>query len=319
MSENLQIIDPIPVKRIKKELTQEHLLCPTNKGGNELYVINIHDCPFTMQEIGRLREITFRKAGGGTGKELDVDHYDDFFDQLVLWSPKEEKIIGGYRFICMNELHNHKELQSPTGEIFHLSNKFKEEYLPWTIELGRSFIIPEYQHKANRAAIFSLDNLWDGLGALVVKFPDMKHFFGKVTLYPSFNPMARSYILYFLRKHFPDREKLAHPIYPIPGIEEEILAVEKQVQLLEQFMKGSTYQDDFKHLLQAVAALGEEVPPLVKQYMDLAATTKTFGISISPSFGNVHEIGILVTIDDIHDEKKRRHIESYEKYLSTRK
>ncbi|MFA7298135.1 MAG: GNAT family N-acetyltransferase [Candidatus Absconditabacterales bacterium] len=309
-----QIIPPVGVDLLLKELTKNNFLRSTNRGNNELYCIQKETSPNLMREIGRLREITFRKAGGGTGESLDIDQYDDVFGQLIAWHPENKEIIGGYRFACMSDLmDDKKKINSPTGEIFQLSDKFIDEYLPYTIELGRSFVQPKYQPAQNpRSGLFSLDNLWDGLGTLIVDYPKIKHFFGKVTMYPSFNPQARNFILFFLRKYFPDPENLMHPIFPIPGLEDEINKLEKEIDLLSTFLGYGTYEEDFRNLMNAVAAAGgETIPPLVKQYMDLSSSMKSFKTSISPHFGDVEETGLLVTIAEIHARKKDRHVHTY--------
>ncbi|HBB04814.1 TPA: hemolysin [Patescibacteria group bacterium] len=303
-----KIIDPVEVKLLEQELNTDTFLRPVNRGANELYIIHKEDCPHVMQEIGRLREITFRGAGGGTGKSSDIDEYDDYFHQLVLWNPDRKEIVGGYRFACMSKLVDNNTINSPTHEIFQFSDTFIKDYLPRTIELGRSFVQPEYQPIRNpKAGLFSLDNLWDGLGALVVDYPNITHFFGKVTMYPSFNSQARNYILFFLQKYCPDTEHLMLPVYPIQGLD-------KEIDLLAKFLDYGSYDDDLKHLMDAVAALGTTIPPLVKQYMNLSPTLKTFGTSISPSFGDVEETGMLITIADIHSRKKDQHVETYRKY-----
>jgi hypothetical protein len=309
-----KIIPPVHVDLLLSELTKDNFLRHTNRGGNELYCVQKKTSPNVMQEIGRLREITFRRAGGGTGKALDVDEYDNVFGQLITWHPKNKDIIGGYRFACMSDLvDDDKKIASPTGEIFAFSDTFIKEYLPYTIELGRSFVQPKYQPIQDpRTGLFSLDNLWDGLGTLIVDYPSIKHFFGKVTMYPSFNPQARNFILFFLRKYFPDPDNLMHPIFPIPGLEDEIKKLEKEIDLLATFLKHGSYEDDFKHLMDAVeAAGGGTIPPLVKQYMDLSPTMRSFKTSISPMFGDVEETGLLVTIADIYARKKDRHVNTY--------
>ena len=145
-----EVIVPIDKELLLGELTPERLLRTTSRGDNEIYLVNQQNAPHVMQEIGRLRELTFRSAGGGTGKSADIDEYDNKFQQLVLRNPDEKEIIGGYRFAPMQDLVGEEDgntLASPTEEIFKFSPKFSEEYLPHTIELGRSFVQPKYQSK----------------------------------------------------------------------------------------------------------------------------------------------------------------------------
>ena len=301
------IIDPIPLHLIQKELTKERFIRKTNNANNEIYIVNYHNSPNVTQEIGRLREITFRNAGGGTGKECDLDNFDTqkeaYYEQLIVWAPESKEIVGGYRFIkCINALNKNKPLA--TNGLFTFSKNFKLQYLPSTIELGRSFVQPNFQpSQGSRKGIFSLDNLWDGLGAIVVDQPEINYFFGKVTMYLNFNKKARDLILAFMYHFFDDREKLVSPIKPL-SFHSDVTNFISQINELE-------YKEAFKILQQNVRSFDENIPPLVSAYMNLSSTMKTFGTSLNNSFGEVEETGILISIDDIFDSKKERHINSY--------
>lgn len=305
------IIQPIDRQLLLSELNERTFVRTANNGDNEIYIITHHDSPNVMKEIGRLREVTFREAGGGTGKEIDIDDFDinDFpYKQLIVWNPEDKELVGGYRFIkCADAVDKNGKIHLATTELFHFTEKFIKEYLPYTIELGRSFVQPKYQPSGtNRKGLFSLDNLWDGLGALIVDNPDMKYYFGKVTMYNSFNAEARDMILYFMKYYFPDNERLVYPHKSL-GFKTD------KVKNFEPLFKGLSYKDGHKVLNQHVRALGENIPPLVNTYMNISATMKTFGTSANDHFGDVEETGILVTINDIYDTKKERHINSYHK------
>jgi hypothetical protein len=272
--------------------------------------VNEVNSPNVVREIGRLREVTFRDAGGGTGKEIDLDEYDygeNGFEQMIVWDPREKEITGGYRYIDCNHLKIEGNIvHSPTADLFRYSKKFIDEYLKYTIELGRSFVQPLYQPAFNlRRGMFALDNLWDGIGALIIEYPEIKYFFGKVTMYPDFDKLARDLILFFLHKYFPDHEQLIEPVEPV-----QIITSDK---ILNSMFTGCNYEEDYKILIQKVRKLGENVPPLVNAYMSLSSTMKTFGTALNDHFGNVEETGILVTVKDIYDVKKDRHISSYTK------
>lgn len=304
-----EIAAPLPRKKIYAELTPEKLLRKTNKAGNEIYVITHNDSPSLMHEIGRLREIAFRDAGGGTGKELDIDEYDISekpYKQLIVWDPDAREILGGYRYILCNEAPHDKngKILLATSKLFNFSEKFISEYLPHTLELGRSFVQPMYQSsKAGAKALFALDNLWDGLGALTVDHPEIKYFFGKVTMYSHFHAEARNLIQYFLRKYFSDDENLVYPIDPVEfEIDEEKMA---------EIFTGDSYKEDYKILTQSVRQHNENIPPLFSAYMNLSPSMKTFGTIHDETFGNVLETGIIVTIEDIYGIKVDRHIETY--------
>ncbi len=304
-----EIIAPVSKEALLAELTPDKLLRKTNKADNEIYIVTHLDSPNVMREIGRVREITFRDAGGGTGEELDIDFYDtcnDPYKQLIVWDPQAFEIIGGYRYILCNNLpiDQHGVVQLATTHLFRFSERFIKEYLPYTLELGRSFVQPHYQSsKAGAKALFALDNLWDGLGALIVDHPEMKYFFGKVTMYTHFHTKARNLIMYFFHKYFKDVEDLVTPIEPLDlGIDyEEMLRI----------FDGGSYKEDYRILSQKVRELGENIPPLINSYMNLSPSMKTFGTVINHEFGGVEETGIIVTISDIYEAKTDRHIETY--------
>jgi len=303
------IIAPLPRKEIIAELTPDKLLRKTNKGGNEIYIITHHDSPAVMHEIGRLREITFRDAGGGTGKETDIDNFDTTenpYKQLIVWDPDAKEILGGYRYILCGEASKDKEgnVLLATSRLFEFSEKFKKEYLPYSLELGRSFVQPAYQSsKAGAKALFALDNLWDGLGALTVDHSELKYFFGKITMYMHFHTEARNLIQYFFKKYFRDKENLVYPKVPVE--------FDIDIKEMEKIFIGEDYNQDYKILIQNVRQYGENVPPLINAYMNLSPSMKTFGTINNEKFGNVLETGIIVTIDDIYGIKVDRHIETY--------
>lgn len=303
------IIPPIDKRILKAELTKDKFLRKTNKANNEIYIVTHHNSPNVMLEIGRLRETAFRDYGGGTGKATDIDEYDTMdnpYKQLIVWNPEAEEICGGYRFICGPDIvfDSTGEPELATAHLFKFSPKFVNEYLPYTIELGRSFVSLEYQStRAGSKGIFALDNLWDGLGALSVAEPTMRYFFGKVTMYDTYDTRARDMILYFMHKHFPDPDKLVYPKQPLQ------LTTSKAV--LKKLFTEENLKDDYKILNTAVRKRGINIPPLVNAYMGLSPQMKMFGTSINAEFGNVEETGILIDKDEILEEKRKRHIESY--------
>ncbi len=305
------IIPPVDRSIIEKELSNNKILRKTNYNDNVIYIIDYNDAPNVVREIGRLREISFRESGGGTGKSIDLDNYDtgnNQYKQLIVYDPKEMEIIGGYRYFLCDEAkkdNRGKPLLS-TSNYFSFSQTFIEEYLPFTIELGRSFVQPNFQpSRKSRKGLYSLDNLWDGLGALVVDHPEKKYFFGKVTMYKHFNKRARDMILYFLHKFFPDNKKLVTPYDPIP--------IETPTEEFNGLFTGNNFEDNHKILFQEVRKHNENIPPLINSYMGLSPTMKTFGTVINEHFGGVEETAILVNIDDIYEQKKKRHIDTYKK------
>ncbi len=304
-----QIIPPVDKALLRRELTADKQLRMTNKSNNEIYIVDYHNAPNVVREIGRQREEVFRAAGGGTGKALDLDQFDTMencYKQLIVWNPEEEEIIGGYRYKKGNEVDFDSDGQPilATGHIFHFSDEFIKDYLPWTIELARSYVTLPYQSsKMGSKSLFALDNLWDGLGALTVIMPDVKYFFGKMTMYPSYVRKGRDMILYFLRKHFSDKDRLIIPMKP--------LKIESDEEELEQLFCENSFKENYKILNREIRNLGINIPPLVNAYMGLSPTMRMFGTAINDGFGDVEETGILIAVDEILEQKRIRHIDSY--------
>ena len=304
------IIQPIDKELLKKELIPERQLRMTNKSNNEIYIVDAHNAPNVLLEIGRLREIVFREAGGGTGKAYDLDEFDvsdNCYKQLIVWNPEGEEIIGGYRYILGTdvEIDSNGQPILATSHMFHFSERFMKDFMPQTIELGRSFVSLPYQNtnKNGSKSLFALDNLWDGLGALTVIKPNVKYFFGKMTMYPSYIRKGRDMILYFLKKHFDDKDNLITPMNP--------LKIEADPEELEALFSEEDFKEDYKILNREVRKLGYNIPPLVNAYMSLSPTMKLFGTAINDGFGDVEETGILIAVDEILENKRMRHIDSF--------
>lgn len=304
-----KIIEEIPQHLIEAELTPDKFLRVTNKANNYIYVVDAKNAPNVMREIGRLREIAFRTAGGGTGKSCDIDEFDTMESpcrQLIVWDPDAKLILGGYRYITGKDIviDENNRPRIATSHMFNFSQKFLDDYLPYTLELGRSFVRLEYQSsKAGSKALYALDNLWDGLGALTVIHPEIKYLFGKVTMYPNYSVECRDMILYFLNKHFPDKEGL---VTPIKALETHI-----DISAMEKLFTSNCFKEDYKILNKSIRECGYNIPPLVNAYMSLSPTMKMFGTAINDEFGDVEESGIFFAVDEIFDEKKARHIGTY--------
>lgn len=304
-----QIIPPVDKELLKSELTPDKRLRMTNKSHNQIFVVDSHDSPNVMREIGRQREEVFRAAGGGTGKALDLDEFDlmdNCYKQLLVWNPEAEEIIGGYRYKLGTEVDFDSKGQPilATSHMFHFSDRFIKEYLPQTVELARSYVTLPYQSsKRGAKSLFALDNLWDGLGALTVIMPNVKFFFGKMTMYPSYNRLGRDMILFFLNKHFGDKEKLIVPMNP--------LKIENDRELLASILCKEDLREDYRILNTEIRKLGINIPPLVNAYMGLSPTMRMFGTAINDGFGDVEETSILIAVDEILEEKRIRHIDSF--------
>lgn len=304
-----EVIAKVPRELIKRELTEERMLRRTNKSGNEVYIVTWQEAPNTLREIGRLREIAFRAAGGGSGKSMDLDEFDTCdnpYKQLIVWDPEEEEILGGYRYILGRDWQIGEDGQPvlATSHMFRFSERFMREYAPWTIELGRSFVTLEYQSsRMGTKGLFALDNLWDGLGAVTVIEPNVRYLFGKFTMYPSYDRLSRDMIIYFLNKHFHDPDFLIEAMEP--------MSYECDTAQFEQLFVEEEFKKDYRILNKAVRDRGQNIPPLVNAYMGLSPTMKLFGTAINHEFGNVEETGILIAVSEILEEKRERYIDSF--------
>ena len=304
------IIEPVDKELIIAELSSGKFLRHTNKGRNEIYIVDAFNSPNVMKEIGRLREIAFRSAGGGSGKSCDIDEFDVMEKpcrQLIVWNPEDKEITGGYRFIFGEDIKIDENgvPHIATSHMFKFSDYFIKHYLPVTMELGRSFVSLNYQStKAGNKAIYALDNLWDGLGALTVVHPETKYLFGKVTMYPNYSRECRNLLLYFLHKYFPDNDCLVRPIEP--------LETDTDLTEVSSIVTGDDFKSDYLKVNQFIRKHGYNIPPLVNAYMSLSPTMRMFGTAINHEFGEVEESGIFLSIDEIAEEKKRRHISSFD-------
>lgn len=305
------IIPKVPRDLIRSELKHKHFLRKTNCGNKEIYITTAHLSPNIMREIGRLRELSYALDGGGTGKDCDIDEFDTLpepfcFKQLFVWSPADEEIVGGYRFIHGSNMKRTEDgsFVTPTSELFKYSENFVNNYLPYTVELGRAFVQPEYQPSTNlRKGLYSLDNLWDGLGAIALEIPETRYFFGKITMYPQMNARAKDMVRYFMLKRFPDPDALVAPFETMP--------MSMPQKELEELFDGHNYKEDYQILTHSVRALGSIVPPMINAYISLTPTMRCFGTAVNKDFGNTDETGILVAIKEIIPEKRARYIESY--------
>lgn len=304
------IIDPIPAEVLKKELNADTFLRKTNRGNNEIYIVNNENSPNVLREIGRLREVAFRAVGGGSGKECDLDHFDledRACFQLVVWNPEDEEIIGGYRFTRwkMASFHENGQPFVNTEHLFDFSQKFIDEYFPYCVEMARAFIQPKYQSAAmGRKALFALDNLWDGIGGIVATDPSVRYLAGKVTIYSSSPDMSRKAMIWYLDHYLGDREGLLTSKRPETWTEEEDA-------LFSEMFEGQDYKAGYITLNNYVKSLNDTIPPLIHSYIGLSETMKTFGTTFDPDFGDCYDTAMMITIDDIYQEKKDRYIKTF--------
>jgi hypothetical protein len=308
------IIPAIDREILKKELTPDRFLRPTNKAHNEIYVLTAHNAPNVMLEIGRLRELSFRSGGGGTGEEIDTDEFDYMakpYSQLIVWDPVGEEIIGGYRYLPGPDVDFDAEGQPKfvMSHLFTFTEKFIKEYLPYSIELGRAFVQPDYQtSKMGTKSLFALDNLWDGLGALIHTVKNSRYFIGKVTIYEHYPLIARELIYEYMHRYFPDPDQMISPKNPIQ-------VSDKTNQLAKEIFIHNDSSSDYKALQKAIRMEGETIPSMFNAYIGLSNTMRFFGSIYDPDFGSVYETGIMITMKDLLEVKRKRYIEPYLDYL----
>ena len=313
------IIDPVPVELIKAELTKSKKLEDTNKGHNELYIVTWHDSPNVVTEIGRLRELTFREAGGSTGNSIDLDEYDKMekpYKQLIVWDPDNEAIVGGYRFFYGSDATFDEKGQPvmASAHQFRFSQKFIDEYLPHVLELGRNFVAPAYQSSKDGAkSIFAMDNLWDGLVAIIMKNPNLLYYFGKITVYPSYDHITRDLIYHFLWKHFGDKDELVRPW------DDQTLLPDSDPDLMNLVLNQDDLAEDYKLLKMAARMRGVNIPPNVTAYISITSQMLMFGTAVNRLMHNIEDTGVLIPFDAIYHEKKRRHIGAYIRFSSARR
>ena len=312
-----EIIPPVDKNLIKAELKKTFFVRPTNKANNEIYDITAHDAPNTMREIARLREVSYRAAGGSKGDEMDIDDMDTMsvpYHQLIVWDPEHEQIIGGYRYLLLSNATTFDNGQPyiTSAYLFRYSDRFIREYMPYTVELGRAFVQPDYQTREMGAkAIYALDNLWDGLGAIVHDNPQIHYLIGKVTIYPDYDPLSRDLLYAYLQRYCSYDQELFMPYQAVP------ISREAQ-QRADQLFEGERPTDNFHILQKAIRAQGTIVPPMFSAYLNLTPKLQYFGTSKEPTFSNVYDSGIMIELKDIYQDKIDRYIGPYINYLSNK-
>lgn len=305
------IINPVDTNLLLNEL-DGHLLRPTNKAGNLIYDITAHECPNVMREIGRLREISYRDAGGATGKSADIDEMDTMprpYHQLIVWDPDNKQIIGGYRYLfgAEAEIRNGQPFIT-SSYLFHYSELFIRDYLPSAIEFGRAFVQPMYQKREMGVkALFALDNIWDGIGAIMHNHPQIRWMIGKVTVYPEYNSMARELIYTYLHQYHQGQKGLFEPYHLQP------------LQKIETPFEGTDPQENYHILQRAVREQGTVIPPMFSAYLNLTNELQYFGTAIEETFSNVYDSGIMVDLETVYPEKKERYIAPYVEWLQSQK
>ena len=306
-----EIIPPVETALLMSEL-EGHLLRPSNKADNLIYDITAHECPNVMREIARLREISYRDGGGATGNEMDIDEMDTMlkpYHQLIVWDPEHQQIIGGYRYLIGTDAEIRDGQPFITSaHLFHYSERFIRDFLPHTIEFGRAFVQPMYQKREMGVkALFALDNIWDGIGAVLVNHPEVWYMIGKVTIYPDYNITARELIYAYLRQYHLGEEGLFEPYHPFISAPMETTP-----------FVGDDKQENYHILQRAVREQGTVIPPMFSAYLNLTNDLLFFGNAINDELANVYETGIMVDVRTVYQEKIDRYLGTYRQWLESK-
>ena len=309
------IIPPVDKALLQAELTEEFFVRPTHKANNLIYDLTAYDAPNVMREIARLREISYRQGGGSTGEAMDIDDLDTNeqhpYRQIVVWDPDNQQIVGGYRYLCCKDCGFREDGQPyiTSAHLFYYTPYFIKDYLPYTIELGRAFVQPAYQQREMGVkALYALDNLWDGIGAVLCDYPEIKYLIGKVTIYPAFDADCRNLIYAYLSRYHMDRKGLFRPYNPVE------ISVEGQEWADEIFI-GEDPVMNFHILQRAVRSRETVIPPMFSAYLNLTDHLLFFGNAVNDELANVYETGIMVQVDQINPAKRERYMDAYWEFL----
>ena len=291
------IVHPQERRAIKKELQNAELLGET-VDGKKIYLFNYQSDSAVMQEIGRLREITFRQVGEGTGKKCDLDRYDRDYRHLILWDEQELEIAGAYR---LGEVKHLFSTEGSRGiysqELFDYDAERMAPFFEQGIELGRSFVSPKYWGKR------SLDYLWYGIGAYLKRYPEIRYLFGPVSLSNTYPEFAKALIVSFYQHYLNDPAKLAKARVPYQ--------IDTELKLrVDQTISGLDFDDDFKSMRIQLAHMNVSVPTLYKQYSDLCEDggVRFIDFNVDANFGNCIDGLVMVDLQALKPAKYKRYL-----------
>ncbi len=292
------VAHPEERKSLRDELSSSELLGRT-ADDKIIYLYDYAKKSTILKEVGRLREMTFRKVGEGTGRQRDTDDYDKYYRHIVLWDDKELEVVGSYRVGQGREICDVFGVSGfYTNSLFNFSSDFNE-LLPHSIELGRSFVQSKYW--GSRA----LDYLWYGIGAYLKKHSFVKYMFGPVSLSNSYPDEAKKLLIYFYSKYFPAPKKFATSKNPF------VLSRHEEEEF-EGYFGFENYEEDFRKLKNLLKNYGCIVPVLFKQYSELCEKGGVYfsDFGVDPDFGDCVDGFIIVEIDKILPAKRERYMGS---------
>lgn len=290
------IIHPVDRKVLKSELQGSELLGETSDR-KAIFLVRFEQAPRVMQEIARLRELTFRRVGEGTGLRLDWDRFDRYYLHIVLWDEDALEIIGAYRVgNCQEIVATHGVHGLYTHTLFRYQEKARP-ILDKAMEMGRSFVQIKYWKSS------ALDYLWQGIGAYVAKHPEVKYLLGPVSISNSYTEEAKNLLVYFFKKWFPGDSSLAPHVCPY-------VLSHKQLEELGRVLDGRDYREDYRKLKESLKILGFTVPILYKQYTDLCEEggVEFIDFGIDKDFADCVDGLILVKVDLLKESKRERYL-----------
>lgn len=290
------VAHPQQRQALVEELKQAQLLGHTSDG-KRILLLDYQPDSVVMQEIGRLREIAFRSVGEGTGRTLDLDRYDSYYRQLILWDEQELEIAGAYRLAEANRLVAQDNTPLYSASLFDLRPEMGR-YLAQGLELGRSFVQPKYWGKR------SLDYLWYGIGAYLRANPQVRYLFGPVSLSADMPKPALEMLIWYYQQYYWCTEQLAQAKH-------SVMLSPQTLELCQQLFDGSAPKADFTLLKQQLASYGCSVPTLYKQYTDVAEPDGVSFLDFSrdPDFNNCVDGLVMVDIDKLKPHKRARYIQ----------
>ncbi len=285
------LIAPIPKVLLQAEISTLSQNCLLLKRGKfEVYLAPASLIPNVLKEIGRLRELTFRAAGEGTGKRLDIDHYDKYYQNLFIWDTTEQRIVGGYRLGAGTSIFEAYGVDGfYINSLFNIKKGFIKT-LQKSVELGRSYIVPDYQKNH-----FPLFLLWRGILTFLNQNPNYRYLIGPVSISKDYSEISRSMIIAFVKRYCFDHKNARYfeartPYKPIVNeieIEDQITQFDGKLKNLETF-------------LESIEQINIRVPILLKQYSRQNA--KFISFNIDPNFSNALDGLMLLDLKNVPKE-----------------
>ncbi|BDF93606.1 MULTISPECIES: GNAT family N-acyltransferase [Pseudoalteromonas] len=291
---------PIATPECRKELKKAIEQCKqlgTTHDGMQIYLYQYQGSSPIFRELGRLREISFRTVGEGSGKRRDIDKYDMDYQHLVLWDSSQLELVGAYRLACAQEIINkHGRKGLYTDSLFSYSDEMTP-YFEAGIELGRSFVQPKYWGRK------SLDYLWYGIGAFVKNYPQYRYLYGAVSVSNALPEQAKALLVHYYQHYYGAKQQIATP-------NNEFKLTEQQLKQCQTLFSGDDVKEDFVELKHILANIGAQVPTLFKQYTELCEPggVQFLSFSVDPEFNNCIDGLVLVDLEKVKEGKAKRYL-----------